>query len=98
MWLEQRISCGLANRVLSPSPLVPTHIKYRRPVTLRSGTIRAASRGRMVLPIKLAADLRCTLRTCPIREGEPSVVSLHVSLQVLDVGLTHTALELKFLK
>src|SRR5712691_6063746 len=30
----------------------------------------------MILPIKLAADLRCTLRTYPIREGKPSVVSL----------------------
>src|SRR5712691_9079936 len=45
-------------------------------VTLCCGKIRAASRGRLGLPIKLAVDLRCTLRTCPIREGEPSVVSL----------------------
>jgi len=30
----------------------------------------------MILPNVLAADLRCTLRTYPIREGKPSVVSL----------------------
>jgi hypothetical protein len=52
----------------------------------------------MILPNELAEDLRCTLRTYPILEGEPSVVSLDISLQVLRTPLWYTALELELLK